>query len=257
MSCCLWKWIYLGLCTDTLVMKVDILAIGVHPDDVELACSGTLIRHADEGRTFGILDLTRGELGTRGTPEIRENEADEAAEFMGAKFRLNAGLKDGFFENDEQSKMRIIEMVRWCRPEIVLANAVSDRHPDHGRASLLAYEACFLAGLRKIESRYEGQEQEAWRPRNVFHYIQDHNLTPDFVVDITSSIDRKMQAIALFKSQFFDPESAEPMTPISSKAFQDFLVAKARTYGRSAGFEFGEGFNTRERPGISDLFDLA
>jgi bacillithiol biosynthesis deacetylase BshB1 len=246
----------MGFSLDTLVMKVDILAIGVHPDDVELACSGTLIKHADQGKTFGILDLTRGELGTRGTPEIREKEAQNAAEFMGAKFRLNAGLKDGFFINDEDSKNKIIQVVRWCRPEIVLANAISDRHPDHGRASLLAYEACFLSGLRKHKTEYQDEVQEAWRPRHIFHYIQDHNIEPDFVVDIAEALDRKMQAIALFKSQFYNPDSGGPVTPISTKAFQDFLIAKARTYGRSAGFEFGEGFNTRERPGITNLFDL-
>ncbi len=242
-------------------MKVDILAVGIHPDDVELSCSGALLRHIDQGRSVGLLDLSRGELGTRGTPEIREAEAAESARLMGAAFRKNLGLADGFFGYDREHITAIIRVIREHRPAIVLANALNDRHPDHGRAAKLTADACFYAGLAKIETRSEsGEPQERWRPQAVYHYIQDFNLTPDFVVDITPYIDRKLELVKAFRSQFYLPEATEYAkelsTPISGKNFMDFLRAKAATYGRPAGFDFGEGFNVARPVGVNSLFDL-
>ncbi|MEY4133675.1 MAG: bacillithiol biosynthesis deacetylase BshB1 [Saprospiraceae bacterium] len=243
-------------------MKIDLLAIGVHPDDVELSCSGTLLRHLDRGRSVGLLDLTRGELGTRGTAEIRDREATDAARLMGASFRKNLGMADGFFRNDKEHLLPIIQAIREHRPEIVLANAVKDRHSDHGRAAQLTLDACFYAGLAKIETFGEdGHPQERWRPRAVYHYIQDYNLPADFVVDITDYMERKIAVVLAFRSQFYLPEADEFSdqlnTPISGKDFLDFLRAKARTYGRSAGFEFAEGFTVARPPGVQDLFALS
>jgi len=242
-------------------MKVDILAIGVHPDDVELSCSGALLRHIDQGRSVGLLDLTRGELGTRGTPEIRDEEAARAAELMGASFRKNLHMADGFFEYSRQNIVKIIRVIRSAQPGIVLANALSDRHPDHGKSAKLIADACFYSGLLKIQTQDEaGQKQERWRPRAVYHYIQDHNLPPDFVVDITGYLNQKLDLVRAFRSQFYVPEageySQEPSSPISGRDFMEFLRAKARTYGRPAGFEYGEGFNVGRPPGVRDLFDL-
>ena len=239
-------------------MKVDILAIGVHPDDVELSCSGTLLRHLKEGKSVGLLDLTRGELGTRGTAEIRDQEAADAAKLMGASFRKNLGMADGLFQYTPEN---LIQVIRTHQPDIVLANALDDRHPDHGRAAKLTADACFYSGLIKIGTQDEnGKLQDRWRPRAVYHYIQDHNLTPDFVVDITDFIEKKMELIKAFKSQFYVPEAKEYAkelsSPISSKAFMDFLKAKASTYGRPAGFDFAEGFNVARTPGVKNLFDL-
>ena len=242
-------------------MKIDILAIGVHPDDVELSCSGTLLQHIDQGKTVGLLDLTRGELGTRGTAEIRDQEAKDAAELMGATFRKNLEMADGLFQYTPENLKKIIQVIRTHQPDIVLANALSDRHPDHGRAAKLTADACYYSGLVKIEtSDEEGKLQDRWRPQAVYHYIQDHNLTPDFVVDITDVIDRKMELIRAFKSQFYVPEAKEYATelssPISGKQFMDFLKAKASTYGRPAGLDFAEGFNVVRTPGLKNLFDL-
>jgi bacillithiol biosynthesis deacetylase BshB1 len=242
-------------------MKVDLLAIGVHPDDVELSCSGTLLRHIDQGKTVGLLDLTRGELGTRGNAEIRREEAARAAEMMGAKFRWNLDLADGFFTHDRASVIAITRVIRACRPEIVLANALSDRHPDHGRAAKLISDACFFSGLVKIETHDDqGRPQERWRPRAVYHYIQDNQLEPDFVVDISPYIDRKMELVLAFRSQFYNPAleefSQELNTPISGKDFLDFLRAKNAVFGRPAGFSFAEGFQVGRTPGVTDLFDL-
>lgn len=243
-------------------MKVDILAIGVHPDDVELACSGTLLRHIDEGKSVGLLDLTRGELGTRGTAEIRDREAAASAKKMGALFRKNLAMADGFFPYTPENIKAIIRIIRMHQPEIVLANAVSDRHPDHGRAAKLTADACYYAGLMKIETLDdEGQTQERWRPSAVYHYIQDYNLEPDLVVDITGYVDRKMELIKTFRSQFHIPEAKEYekelSSPISGADFMAFLTAKARSYGRPAGFEFGEGFTVPRTIGVRNLFDLA
>lgn len=243
-------------------MKVDILAIGVHPDDVELSCSGTLLRHIDQGKTVGLLDLTRGELGTRGNAEIRRQESLEAARLMGAVFRENLGLPDGFFEHNKESLIAIARVIREHQPEIVLANALSDRHPDHGRAARLAADACFFAGLSKIETfDAEGKPHERWRPKAVYHYIQDHNLPADFVVDISPYMERKIELVLTFRSQFFLPEAGEYQdelsTPISGKDFIDFLRAKGRTYGRDAGFEYAECFNAARTIGVNNLFDLS
>ncbi len=242
-------------------MKVDILAIGVHPDDVELSCSGTLLKQIDAGRTVGLLDLTRGELGSRGNANIRHQEAQAAARMMGAAFRHNAALADGFFTWSEQSLRTIIRFIRTHQPEIVLANALEDRHPDHGRAAKLIADACFFSGLVKIETLDEaGRPQEKWRPRAVYHYIQDRMLKPDFVVDISPYIDRKEELIFAFRSQFYqadgDDYQDEPETPISGKQFTDYLRARAATFGRVAGFDYAEGYNVARTPGVNDLFDL-
>lgn len=243
-------------------MKIDILAVGAHPDDIELSCSGTLLREVDLGKTVGLLDLTRGELGSRGTAAIREKEATEAARMMDAKFRWNLGLADGFFSNDKDSMLSVIRAIRACMPEIVLCNALSDRHPDHGRAAKLVADACYYSGLVKIETADEnGRPQLNWRPRAVYHYIQDHHLDPDFVVDITKYIDRKIELIMAFSSQFYNPGAKEfkkePSTPISGKSFLDFLRARAAAYGRPAGYDFAEGFQVARTPGITDLFHLS
>ncbi|MCB0636199.1 MAG: bacillithiol biosynthesis deacetylase BshB1 [Lewinella sp.] len=243
------------------MQAVDILAIAAHPDDVELACSGTLLKHIDQGYTVGILDLTRGELGTRGSAEIRANEAAEAARLMGATFRHNVGLADGFFPYSEESIRRIIPVIRTARPRIVLANSLSDRHPDHGRAAKLIADACYYSGLAKIETTDEhGRAQEHWRPHAIYHYIQDHNLTPDFVVDISPYLEKKMELIMAFGSQFYNPEASEYAeeleSPISSKSFFDYLTAKAAAYGRIANYDFAEGFNVARTPGVRNLFDL-
>lgn len=238
-------------------MKVDILAIGVHPDDIELACSGTILKHIDMGKKVGVLDLTRGELGTRGTAETRDEEAANASKILGISFRSNARMADGFFTHSQENLIKIIEVIRYCQPEIVLNNAIDDRHPDHGRAAKLVADACFLSGLVKIETKDKnGQPQEKWRPKSMYHYIQDYNLKPDFVIDITPFIDRKIESILAYKTQFFNPESKEPETPISSKAFLDFLYARSRDMGRPAGYKYGEGFNVSRIPGVTSLFEL-
>ncbi len=237
-------------------MKLDILAIGVHPDDVELSCSGTCLKHIAMGKKVGLLDLTRGELGTRGSAEIRDDEAAEAARLMGAVCRENLGMADGFFENSKDNKLKIVEAIRKYQPEIVLANALEDRHPDHGRAAQLVNDACFLSGLVKIPTCTDAGPQEHWRPKAVYHYIQDRNLKPDFVVDITPYMDKKMELIFAFKSQFYNPGSNEPISPISEKSFIDFIKAKNRSFGRSAGVEFAEGFNVARTMGVNSLFDL-
>lgn len=242
-------------------MKVNILAVGVHPDDVELSCSGTLLRHIDQGKTVGLLDLTRGELGTRGSAEIRDEEARNAAELMGAAFRVNLEMADGFFQYEPENIKKIIQVIRSCQPDIVLANALDDRHPDHGRAAKLVADACYYSGLVKIPTYDdEGKLQDRWRPQAVYHYIQDRNLEPDFVVDISPYFEKKMELVRAFRSQFFVPEAdefAEELdSPISGKKFMDFLGAKAASYGRAADFEYAEGFNVGRTPGLTDLFHL-
>jgi len=238
-------------------MKLDILAVGVHPDDVELSCSGTLLKHIAMGKKVGLLDLTRGELGTRGSAEIRDKEATESARLMGALVRDNLKMADGFFQNDRAHQLEIVKILRKYQPEIVLANAIEDRHPDHGRAAKLTNDACFLAGLVKIETHDEaGKLQDRWRPKAIYHYIQDYNLKPDFVVDITPFIDKKMELIYAFKSQFYNPDSKEPISPISEKSFMDFIQSKNRTLGRPAGVDFAEGFNVTRTFGVKDLFGL-
>ena len=238
-------------------MKIDILAIGVHPDDIELSCCGTLLHHINEGKTVGLLDLTCGELGTRGTPEIRLEEAEAASQMIGALVRGNLEMADGFFEYTKENMLKIVEIIRLMRPEIVLANAISDRHPDHGRAAKLTADACFYSGLRRIETEWEGEAQEAWRPKALYHYIQDHNLTPDFVVDITPYMDKKIEIVMAYKSQFYDPNSKEPETPISGKQFLEFIRSKNATYGRTSGFAYAEGFTVARTIGVRNLFDLS
>ncbi|PHN01173.1 bacillithiol biosynthesis deacetylase BshB1 [Flavilitoribacter nigricans] len=243
------------------MQKVDILAIGVHPDDVELSCSGTLLKHIAQGKTVGLLDLTRGELGTRGSAEIRDTEAANAAELMGAAFRVNLEMADGFFQYTKENIIRIAEVIRSCQPKIVLANAVHDRHPDHGRAAKLISDACFFSGLQKITTYdAQGQPHDRWRPDAVYHYIQDRNLKPDFVVDISDFIDKKVELILAYRSQFYLPDAEEYAeeldSPISGKDFLDFLKSKAAAYGRDAGFTFAEGFTVERTPGVLDLFDL-
>lgn len=237
-------------------MKIDILAFGAHPDDVELSAGGTLLQQIALGKKVGLVDLTRGELGTRGTPEIRTQEATQSAKLMGASLRVNLDFADGFFTHDREHLLAVVEIIRLTQPEIILANSLSDRHPDHGRAAKLVAEASFLAGLSKVETEWEGKKQSPHRPRIVYHYIQDHNLVADFVVDISAHIEKKIELIKSYKSQFYDPNSPEPNTPISSKDFWEFIFAKARTYGRPAGLEFAEGFNVTRTIAVDDLFKL-
>ncbi len=238
-------------------MKVDVLAVGVHPDDVELSCSGTLLKHIDQGGTVGLLDLTRGELGSRGTAETRDAEAADAAKIMGASFRKNVAMADGFFQYNPENIKKIIEVIRWCKPDVVLANAIRDRHPDHGRSAKLVSDACFYSGLIKIETKdEEGNDQEKWRPRALYHYIQDYHIKPDFVVDISPYIDKKMELIFAYKTQFYNPESKEPETPISSPEFIEFIKSRNREFGRPAGFTFAEGFTVARTPGVKGITDL-
>lgn len=236
--------------------KLDILAFGAHPDDVELSASGTIMKHIDDGKTVGIVDLTQGELGSRGTIETRYEEAADAGKLMGIHARVNLKMADGFFEITEANKRLIIEQIRRFKPQIVLANAVSDRHPDHGRAAKLVAEACFLAGLRMIETTWNGEKQEHHRPKAVYHYTQDYFIEPDFVVDVSRYHDRKIEVIKAYKTQFYDPNSREPSTPISGKEFFDFIDSRMRQYGRPIGVEFAEGFTTSRYLGVNNLFDL-
>lgn len=238
-------------------MKLDILAIGVHPDDVELSCSGTLLSHIEKGYKVGLLDLTLGELGTRGSAELRTQEAMEAARIMGALVREQLDLKDGFFTQNEESLLKIIRVIRKYCPTIVFANAIEDRHPDHGRAAKLTADACFLAGLIKINTTDDnGVPQAAWRPKHLYHYIQDRALKPDFAIDISAFVDKKFETIMAYKSQFFDPLSNEPATPISSKSFLDSIKGKDSVYGRYIGTEYAEGFNVSRTIGVDNVFDL-
>jgi bacillithiol biosynthesis deacetylase BshB1 len=235
---------------------MDILAFAAHPDDVELSCSGTLMKAISQGKKVGIIDLTQGELGSRGTIETRYAEAATASEIMGLSYRENLKMADGFFEINEANKRLIIQMIRKYRPQIVLANAIEDRHPDHGRAAQLVSEACFLAGLHRIETEYEGQQQKAYRPKAVYHYIQDYYIKPDFVVDITPFIERKIEAIKAYKTQFYDPNSTEPQTPISGAEFFDFIKGRMLQFGRPIGAQYAEGFTVEREIGVEDLFDL-
>lgn len=237
-------------------MKVDILAIGIHPDDVELSCAGTLLKHIAAGYSCGILDLTEGELGTRGSAELRRKEAARSAEILGVKVREIMNLRDGFFVTGDPDLTEVIKRIRKYQPEIVLCNAVSDRHPDHGRAAKLVSDACFYSGLRRIETALDGVAQKAWRPKAVYHYIQDRNLKPDIVVDVTPFVEKKIESIKAFSSQFFDPESKEPVTPISTADFLEFVKAKMRVYGRDIQAEFAEGFTVERVPGVEDLMKL-
>lgn len=237
-------------------MKVDILAIGVHPDDVELSCSGTILKHIAAGKKVGILDLTRGELGTRGNAKLRTAESKKAAKILGVTFRDQMDMADGFFTNDEKHQRQLIEKIRLYRPEIILCNAISDRHPDHSRAAKLVADAAFYSGLVKIETKIKNKKQECWRPLAVYHYIQDIFRNADFVIDITDFMEKKMKAIKAFESQFYNPSSKEPVTPISSPEFLESVKYKNGLYGRAIGVKYAEGFNVNRYPGVNSLFDL-
>ena len=236
--------------------KLDILAIGVHPDDIELGCAATLVKHIDLGYRVGLLDLTKGELGTRGTISTRKKEAEAARKEMKAEIRLNVGLKDGLFQYNEASIKKIIPYIRKFQPEIVLCNAINDRHPDHGRASKLVSDACYYAGLAKIKTSYDKKPQRKWRPKVVYHYIQDYNITPDFVVNIDGYFEKKLSLIKAFKTQFFEPNAKGPQTPISSPDFLKFQESRARVHGRHIGCTYGEGFTIERYIGVNNLFDL-
>jgi bacillithiol biosynthesis deacetylase BshB1 len=223
-------------------MKLDILVMAAHPDDAELSCAGTILKHIAAGKKVGIVDFTRGELGTRGTPEIRLQESADATKILGLHVRENLGIRDGFFRNDEETQLKLIEVIRKYQPDIVLANALEDRHPDHGKGAQLAIDACFLSGLRQIKTG----DLPAWRPAQVYHYIQDRYLEPDFVVDISTQWDQKQAAIRAFKSQFFDPNSAEPASYISSPDFLNFIQARAMEMGHKIGVKYGEGFQSQK-----------
>lgn len=237
-------------------MKLDILVIAAHPDDAELGCGGTIVSEVKKGRKVGIADLTRGELGTRGSAELREKEAADAATILGVSVRENLGFADGFFENDKHHNLELIKVIRKYRPEIVLTNALHDRHSDHGKGAELSYRACFLSGLAKIQTSFDGKAQDAWRPKVVYNYIQDRYIAPDFIVDVTEHWEKKVEAIRAFRSQFFDPESKEPLTYISSPDFLNFVKARALEMGHAIGVTYGEGFTKHRHLGVKDLFDF-
>lgn len=239
-------------------MKLDILALGAHPDDVELGCGATLAKAISQGKKVGIIDLTRGELGTRGTAKTRDEEANASAKILGVTMRTNMEFADGFFTNDKTHQIELIKEIRKYKPEIVLCNAVDDRHIDHGKGSKLVSDACFLSGLIKINTKHEDEDdwQEPWRPKQVYHYIQWKNLKPDIVIDVTGFMDIKMNSVLAYKTQFYDPKSNEPETPISSKNFTDSIIYRARDLGRLVGVEHAEGFTVERYPCVDSLFDL-
>ncbi|WP_035566349.1 bacillithiol biosynthesis deacetylase BshB1 [Hymenobacter sp. IS2118] len=238
-------------------MKLDILALGAHPDDVEMSCSGTLAVAAAAGKKIGVVDFTRGELGTRGTAATRAEEAAAASVILGLSARENLGLPDGFFRNEREHQLPLIAAIRRYQPEVVLCNAIRDRHPDHGRGAQLAADACFLAGLRMIETLGDdGQPQVPWRPRNVYHYIQDRAIVPAFVVDISAHWETKWASIQAYKTQFFNPDLDGPSTYLSSQEFSKFMEARAREFGHMIGVEFGEGFTTHRPIGVKDVMEL-
>tara|TARA_B110000967_G_scaffold153824_1_gene158334 strand:- start:2010 stop:2726 length:717 start_codon:yes stop_codon:yes gene_type:complete len=237
-------------------MKLDILAFGAHPDDVELGCAATLAKEISKGKKVGIVDLTRGELGTRGTVAIRTQEAMNAAKIIGAVLRENMGFEDGFFVNDKAHQMAIVEVIRKYQPEVVLCNAIEDRHLDHPKGSQLVSDACFLSGLRKITTKVEEISQAAWRPKQVYHYMQWKNTQPDFVVDVTGFMDVKEKAVKAHASQFFDPNSKEPESPITSQNFINSVLYRANDLGRMIGVESAEGFSTERYVAVRELGDL-
>jgi len=234
-------------------MKLDILAFGVHPDDVELGCAGTIMAAIDQGKKVGIVDLTRGELGTRGTPTTRTQEAEAAAKIMGVDVRENLDMADGFFANDEAHQRKIIALIRKYQPDIILANAPEDRHPDHGRSAKLVSDAAFLSGLRKVETIHEGITQNAWRPAYTFHYIQDRFIQPSFVIDITKYMDRKIEAVLAYGTQFNSADTSEPQTYISSPQFLETVKARALMLGKRIGVGYAEGYITEKIIGFSNF----
>lgn len=239
------------------MLKLDILVLPVHPDDAELGCSGTILKEVALGKKVGIADLTRGELGTRGTAEIRDEEAKASAKILGLAIRENLAMPDGFFENTKEYQLKVITVIRKYRPEIVITNAYHDRHPDHGRASQLVEDSAFLSGLRKIETFDDGKLQEAWRPKNVLHFIQDNYIRPDIVIDVTEYWEKKIDSIHAFGSQFFNPEwKNEPQTYISSPEFIAVIEGRAKEFGKSIGVKYAEGFLSKKILGVNSLFDL-
>lgn len=234
-------------------MKTDILAFGAHPDDIELSASGTILSHKAQGKSVAIVDLTRGELGTRGNADIRDKEAEAAAKVMGVTQRINLNLGDGFFEINESNLIKVIEQIRYFKPDIILANAIKDRHPDHGRGAELVARAAFLSGLIKIETTYNKVKQETHRPVAVYHYIHDNFIEPHVIVDVTSFEELKMKAIACYSSQFFNPDSKEPSTPISSPQFMDHIIGRLKQMGRLINVKSGEGFTVGRPMGTKDL----
>lgn len=240
-------------------MKLDILAFGAHPDDVELGCGATLAKEIAAGKKVGIIDLTRGELGTRGTAETRDEESEAASRILGASIRLNMEFADGFFVNDKRHQLEIIKIIRTYQPEIVLCNAISDRHIDHGKGSQLVSDACFLSGLLKIDTKFDEDDeswQKPWRPKQVYHYIQWQPIEPDFVVDVSEFMDKKLDAVMAYKTQFYDPKSKAPETPISSKNFTESITYRAKDLGRLVGVAYGEGFTVERYPVVNSLFDI-
>jgi bacillithiol biosynthesis deacetylase BshB1 len=236
--------------------ELDIIAFGAHPDDVELSCGGTIAKEVSSGKKVGIVDLTRGELGTRGSADLRNKEAKQAASILGVSIRENLGFRDGFFKNDEVHQFEIIKILRKYRPKMVLCNAQTDRHVDHGRAASLVHDACFLSGLRKIETLVDDKPQKLWRPSQVYHYLQWNNDHCDFVVDISEFIDKKMKAILAYGSQFYDEKSKEPETPISSQQFLDTIQFRAADLGRMIGVAYAEGFTTQRQLAVAQISDL-
>jgi bacillithiol biosynthesis deacetylase BshB1 len=237
-------------------MKLDILAFGAHPDDIELGCGATIAKEVSLGKKVGIVDLTRGELGTRGSAKLRMIEASNAAKILGVSVRENLGFADGFFTNDKKHQLEIIKMIRKYQPDIVLCNAIDDRHIDHGKGSKLVSDACFLSGLVKIETELEGKQQEKWRPKHVYHYIQWKNIAPDFVIDVTGFIHKKQAAVLAYSSQFYDPNSKEPESPITSKTFIESINYRSRDLGRLIGVEYAEGFTSERYVAAENLSKL-
>lgn len=234
-------------------MKLDILVLAAHPDDAELGCGGTIAKHIALGQSVGIVDFTRGELGTRGTVQTRDEEAAASSAILGLSVRENLNFRDGFFANDAAHQLEVVRAIRKYKPTMVLANAIVDRHPDHGKGAELSFQSCFLAGLNKIETVEDGKLQEPWRPSVLYHYIQSQLIKPDFVVDVSGFWDTKMAAVKAFKSQFHDPNSREPETYISSQGFIKMLEARGVELGHAIGVQYGEGFTIRRTIGVDAL----
>ncbi len=239
-----------------MIKKTDILIFGAHPDDIELGCGGTILNEIEKGKVVGLVDLTAGELGTRGSAEKRKQESDNASKILGVDFRINLGMKDGFIKNDENSQYEIIKLIRKYQPDIIICNAPDDRHIDHAEASKLVVTASFLSGLVKIITKLANNNQKPWRPKNVYHYIQWKNLEPTFVVDISKHADKKMEAILSYDSQFYNPNSPEPETLISSEKFLNSITARSSDFGRLIGVEYAEGFISNKLVGVRSLNDL-
>jgi len=237
-------------------MKLDILVLAAHPDDAELGCGGTIAAHVANNKKVGVIDFTRGEMGTRGTPEIRLQEAEASSKILGLSIRENLGFADAFFTNDKEHQLAVVKKIRQYQPEIVIANAIHDRHPDHAKGSDLASTACFLSGLQKIETEFNGVSQQAWRPKTVYHFIQNNYIQPDFVLDISAHWETKIAAIKAFRSQFFDPDSNEPQTFLSTPHFMEFVEARAKEFGHAIRADYGEGFTAERTIGVDSLFDI-